>query len=290
MELLVTLRDTKYIEKIKTICDGVIVGTLFSSGYNYTTDDLIRICEYCRGNGLKLYIQMDNFISEDELKLAYDYLSLLNKLDVDGIYYHDLGVYDLAGSLGMTGRLIYDGKTVLCNSLDTTYYLSTGINSVKISNELTLKETSDILTNNPQACDMQIFGHLRLSYSKRRFLKNYFKEINEDYDYFNKESLYLIEEKRDYKMPIVEDSSGSKIYSDYIFVAYEELSILRPYLKRGIVDTLFIDDERIIQVLRDYKRLTSENSKFLFDSLKASYPDNYSSAYFYEKTNITKDE
>lgn len=290
MELLVTLTDTKYIEKIKTICDGIIVGSLFSSGYSYTTDDLIEICEFCRGCGLKFYIQMDNFISEDELKLAYDYLSLLNKLDVNGIYYHDLGVYDLANSLGMTGKLIYDGKTVLCNSLDTAFYLSTGINGVKISNELTLEEVTDILKNNPQGCDMQLFGHLRMSYSKRRFLKNYFKEINEDYDYFNKESLYLIEEKRDYKMPIVEDDSGTKIYTDYIFVTYREFAIFKPYLKRGIIDTLFIKDDRIIQVLRDYRHLTSENGKFLLDSLMDSYPDNYSSAYLYEKTNITKDE
>lgn len=290
MELLVTLRNDKYIDKIKTVCDGIIVGTLFTSGYSCSTDDLIKVKEFCRENRLKLYIQMENFISEDETKLAFDYLDFLNKLDVDGIYYHDLGVYEIASSLGMIGKLIYDGYTVLCNSLDVAYHASTGINGVKISNELTLDEVANILTNNPQVCDMQIFGHLRMSYSKRNFLKNYFKEINKEYDYFKRNTLYLVEEQRDYKMPIVEDESGTKIYTDYIFEMYRELSIVKPYLKRGIVDTLFIDDDRIVQVLRDYKHITNDNSKFLFDSLKANYPGSYASGYLYEKTNITKDE
>lgn len=290
MELLVTLRDNRYIDKIKNTCDGIIVGALFTSGYDYTADDLIKINEFCHENRLKMYIQMENFISEDELGLAFDYLCFLNKLDVSGIYYHDLGVYELADSIDIAGKLIYDGSTVLCNSLDVAFHMSTGINGVKISNELTLDEVTDIVMNNPGVCDMQLFGHLRMSYSKRNFLKNYFKEINKNYDYFNKDTLYLVEEKRDYKMPIVEDYSGTKIYTDYIFEVYHELAILKPYLKRGIIDTLFIKDDRIVQVLRDYKRVTNENGKFLFESFKANYPDNYSSAYLFEKTNITKDE
>ena len=48
---------------------------------------------------------------------------------------------------------------------------------------------------------------------------------------------------------------------------FEELPELRPYLKRGIIDTLFISDDGLIpQICRDYRRLTSQNSAFLKDS------------------------
>lgn len=290
MELLVTLRNTKYIDKLKNACDGFIVGSFFSSGYKYTANDIKNINKYCKENNLKLYIAIDNFISEDDKVELYNYMDFIKSLNVDGIYFHDLGVYDIANSFGMTSKLIYDGKTIICNSLDVAFYMSKGVDSVVLSSELTLEEVTGILKNNPNNCDLMIFGHPRLSYSKRGFLANYFKEINCNYDYMNKESLYLIEEKRDYKLPIVEDQSGTKIYVDYILEMYKEMPDIRQYIKRGIIDTLFIEDDRVCTVARDYKRITNENASFLRNSLNTSYPDNYSSGYLYQKTNITKDE
>lgn len=290
MELLVTLRNTNNIDKITSVCDGFIVGGLFTSGYSYTINDLIKINKYCKTYKKKIYIVIDNFISEEDKMELINYIDFIRKLNVDGIYFHDLGIYDICRSYDMQNLLIYDGQTIICNSLDVAFYMSKGINGVVPSRELTLEEISGIVKNNPNCCDLLIFGHTRLSYSKRKFLTNYFKQINKEYDFFNKDSLCLIEEMRNYKMPIVEDESGTKIYTDYIFSMYNELPDLRPYIKRGIVDSLFINDDRIITVLRDLKRITKENASFLFDGLNKNYPDNYSSGYLYQKTNITKDE
>ena len=290
MELLLTLRNKKNIEKYINYCDGYIAGSLFTSGYNYAVKDIVEICNFCKANNMKFYITIDNFINEEDKVQLINYLDFIKKLDVDGIYFHDLGVYDIAKSLDMTSLLIYDGKTVMCNSLDVAFYMSKGINGVVIAHELTLQEVMTIMKNNEKKCDMLIFGHPRLSYSKRKFLTNYFKEIDMNYDYFNKDSMYLIEEQRDYKLPIIEDKSGTKIYADYVFQIYKELGILRQYIKRGIVDTLFIDEGNIIPVLRDYKRVTEDNGSFLLHNLSVQYPDNYSSGYLYQKTNITKDE
>ncbi len=290
MELLVTLRNVNSINKFKDLCDGIIVGSYFTSAYNYSLEDLKKLRAYCKVINLKFYVALDNFISENDLSLLYEYVEFLQKLDVDGIYYHDLAVYEVGKYFDIVDKLIYDGQTVLCNSLDTTFYLSKGLKGVCLSRELILDELKTILMSNPGKCDMQIFGHLRMSYSKRKFLSNYFKEINRYYDYLNKQTLYLIEEKRDYKMPILEDSSGTKIYTDYIFQMYKELNILKPYLARGIVDTLFIKDSCVATVLRDYKRISDINSTFLLDVLNKGYPDSYSTGYLYEKTNISKDE
>ena len=291
MELLVTLRKKHQLERLTSLVDGVIVGKYFSSGYHYSTQEFNEIYNYCKQHNLKFYIVIDNFITENDKMLLYEYFDYIDSLDVDGIYFHDLGIYDVAKSYNMISKLIYDGKTVLCNSLDTAFMLDKGINSVVLSRELTLSEISAIVRNNVEKVDLQIFGHLRMSYSKRKFLTNYFKEINKEYDYIGKESLYLIEEQRDYKMPIVEDEYGTYIYTDYILEMFSELSDLKPYLKRGIIDTLFIeDDNRIYQVCRDYRRLTSQNKEFLKESLYHNYPDVYSSGYLYQKTNITKNE
>jgi putative protease len=290
MELLVTLRHIEPLEKILPFADGVILGSHFTNGYHLSLEEITQSVRFCRTFHKKVYIIMDDFISEDEKMLMYDYLDFIDSIDVDGIFFHDLGVYNAAKSYGMLSKLIYDGKTVLCNSLDSAFLLDQGIDSVMFSRELTFEEVKEIVKNLSGRVNMQIFGHLRMSYSKRNFLSNYFRQIGKDYDFKGKETLSLVEEQREYKMPIVEDEDGTYIYTDYIFEMFSEISELKNDLKRGIVDTLFIEDDALIaQVLRDYKRVSANNGKFIRDSFLHNHPGNYSSGYLYQKTNISKE-
>ena len=291
MELLVALRKKSLLEKVEPIVDGIVIGGLFTSAYHYSLEEIRDIAEYCKENSLKCYIAMDNFISEDDLETLDAYLAFIRELDVDGIYFHDLGVIERAIPYGLLPKLIYDGKTVLCNTLDTAFMLNQGIQSAVISRELTLPEVKHIVQNNSGRVDMQIFGHLRMSYSRRKFLTNYFKQIGKEYDYLNKETLKLVEEKRDYALPIMEDDQGTMIYTDYIFEMFRELCDLRDDLRAGIIDTLFIEDESlIVQICRDLARLTPENKEFIRNNLIYNHPDNYSTGYLYQKTNISKNE
>ena len=290
MELLVTLRNTKNFEFLHKVCDGIIVGSQFCSGYKYNIGDLRKIRTICKENGLKFYVEISNFISEDEKMDLFQYIYFLKNLDVDGIYFHDLAVYNVASSYDMTSKLIYDGQTVMCNSLDASYFLSKGINGVVLSRELTYNEVTNMVKANPNRLDMVVFGHLRMSYSRRKFLSNYFKEIDRDFENNSSRSLYLVEEKRDYKMPIIEDESGTKIYTDYIFEMYREFVELKPYLKRAIVDSMFIDEDTILYVLNNHYHMNSDNVNSLLYDLITKIPDNYSEGYLYQKTNITKDE
>ena len=290
MELLVTLRHIESLEKILPFADGVILGSHFTNGYHLSLEEITQSVRFCRTFHKKVYIIMDDFISEDEKMLMYDYLDFIDGLNVDGIYFHDLGIYNAAKSYGLVSKLIYDGKTVMCNSLDTAFLLDKGIDSIVISRELTYPEVKEILKNHSGRIDLQIFGHLRMSYSKRNFLTNYFRQIGRDYDFKGKETLTLVEEQREYKMPIVEDEDGTYIYTDYIFEMFSEIAELKDGLKRGIVDTLFIEDDALIaQVLRDYKRVSSSNAGFIRDSFLHNHPGNYSSGYLYQKTNIVKE-
>ncbi len=291
MELLVTLRKRALLESVLPLVDGVIIGKFFTSSYHLDTNEMRIINNYCKSNRKKVYVVIDNFISEDEMGKLYDYMGFVKSLEPDGIYFHDLGMYEMARRFDLLSKLIYDGKSVLCNSLDTRFLLNRGIDSVMLARELTFDEIKAIADNNPGKVDIQIFGHQRMSYSRRKFLKNYFNEIHRDYDYLNKETMYLIEEQRDYKMPIVEDQDGTFIYTDYIVEMFEELPKIADVIKRGVIDTLFIDDDRmILQTCRMYGKLDKKNASFIKESFRNAFPENYSSGYLYQKTNISKDE
>ena len=108
----------------------------------------------------------------------------------------------------------------------------------------------------------------------------------------NKKDIYLVEENRNYKLPIIEDEYGTRIYGDSCLLMYSELAYIKDYLKRIIVDDLFLENSDIAyDVIKDIKRLTVENSEYLKEVLMNKYPDiDLSTAYLYQKSTKTKEE
>ncbi len=292
MELLVTLSNVNLLNKYtKDNVDGLVFGGPLSLRFNYSLNEIETINEYCLKENLKRYVTIDAFISEYDRVLVNDYLEFLKKLDIDGIYFTDLGIINVAAGLDLKNKLIYDPDTLLTNSLDVNFFLRQGIGTV-LARELSFDEVKDILEKNPSKCDMQIFGHLKMSYSKRQFMTNYFKHIGKDVDVLNKRSIRLVEENRNYELPIIEDKYGTRIYSDYVLLMYKEYLQLKPLLKRAIVDDTFIEkNELVLAVLRDYKRVSSMNTEFLEENITALYNNiSFSNGYLSNKTSKVKEE
>ena len=108
MELVVTLRNTNSIDKILSYADGVILGSKFTTGFDYSIQDIAGIYEYCKKHNCKVYVAIDDFIAEEELMDLNVYLEFLSSLNVDGIYFHDFAVYDASLAFNMKDKLIYD--------------------------------------------------------------------------------------------------------------------------------------------------------------------------------------
>lgn len=291
MELLVTLTELKRIQRYQNAgVNGVIFGSAFSLKYKYSLDDIRVITGYCKEVGLKTYISMDAIICESDIPLLYQYLEFIKKLDIDGIYFSDFAIVNAARIYGLSDKLIYDPDTLMANSLDTTFILNNNI-GVVLARELTLEEDKKILMNNPQKIDMQVFGHLKMSYSKRKFLSNYFAFIKNKKDFKNNKNIRIVEESRDYDLPIIEDEYGTRIYSDYIFAMFREFAELRKYVNRAIVDDTFISTDIVLDAISALRKITNENADFIIYYLKNKYKNElFSSGYLYEKTNKVKDE
>lgn len=292
METLVTLSKIDRLDRYtKNDVDGLLFGGPLSLRFNYSLSEINTINEYCLKEGLKRYIALDAFISENDKAVVNDYFSFLKNLDVDGIYFTDLGIINVASSFGIGDKLIYDPDTLLTNSLDINFFLRQGIGTV-LARELSLDEVKRILTNNPGKCDMQVFGHLKMSYSKRHFMTNYFNYLGLEKDILGKRNITLVEENRNYRLPILEDEYGTRIYSDYIFLMYKEFVDLKPLLKRAIIDDTFIEDTNLIfAILRDVKRVSDVNAVFLEENIISKY-DNYqfSNGYLSNKTSKVKED
>lgn len=285
MEIIVSLSDIDHLTRLKdSDINGIIYGSLFTNKYNYTLNELVQIDAFCIKNNLKRYISVDAFINESDKNDLYSYFEIIKSLNPDGIYFSDFAVLNCAKGYNLADKLIYDSDTIITNSLDASFYLNQGI-GVVLARELCLDEILNILKKFPGQIDMQIFGHQRIAQSKRKFLSNYFKEVNKLVDIKNKDTISIVEESRSYNLPIKESANGTFIYSDFILLIYDELPYLSELIKRGIVDSSFIDSKLLFNVLGDMKRINKDNARFMKDALIDKYKHcTFSEGYFYKKT------
>lgn len=292
MEIVVTLKSINNLNKVKQSgANGILYGGPFCLRFNYSLDELKIINNFCLTNAIKQYISLDSFIFENDKVALYDYFNFIKDFNIDGIYFTDLAIIEIASEFGLSDKLIYDPNTLMTNSLDIAFYLNRGIDTV-LARELTLEEVDRILSKLPGQVDMQVFGHLLMSYSKRKFLSNYFKHINSNINVDGKKNITLKEESRSYELPIIEDKYGTRIYTDYILFMNEELIYLKDKIKRAIFDDTFIkENDLVFDVIKSIKRSTNENYEFILENLNNKYPNqNFSKGYLYNKTSLVKEE
>lgn len=291
MELLVTLSNKYNLEKLKSCgVDGVIFGSKFSLRFKYDENEMDEINRYCLDNKLKRYVSIDAFISEKDIDEFTAYLIYLKELKLDGIYFTDIDVFNLAKRIEMSKGLIFDPDTLMTNSLDAAFFIKQDV-GVVLARELTFDEIEQIIKRNEKKIDLQVFGHLKMSNSKRKFLTNYFNHIGMPKNFVGNKDLRIVEENRNYSLPIVEDEFGTRIYTDYCLLMYEELAKLKPFINRAIIEDSFISFDIIIDVIKDIRRLTEDNAEFLRDSLTNKYPnENFSKGYLDTRTTKTKED
>ena len=291
MERLLTLKKREYLKDLKSYgITGVIVGSrIFSTRYNFDLREQEEIAKECREYGLDLYISIDTMIEERKLVYLDDYLEHIRCIEAKGIYYADLAVLKMAKDKKMDVELIYDPGSIMTNSLDANFYLTEGNDRVVAARELTLAEVIAMAEHTNHRVDMQIFGYLKASTSKRKFLTNYFKHVGKDFNPYKKENLRIVEETRDYDMPIYENSYGTQIYTDYCLITYQEKTLLDEKINRGIIDDNFLSEEELFTVLADYQNLNADNAVELENALKERFNKRvFDSGYLYQKTNIMK--
>ncbi|MGB4613361.1 MAG: U32 family peptidase [Erysipelotrichaceae bacterium] len=291
-ELLSTIFSKEDIVRLKKVnVTGIIVGDDFHGTRltkAFSHDEIIEINKLAKENDLKVYVKMNRMYEDKELDKALDYLKFLKTLDVN-IFYNDLSIYVLAKSINMEDRLVYDPDTIVTNSLDVNYHLSKGIYGVILSKEITKEEMVLISNNSNGRVGVIVHGYLNMSYSKRMLINNYFEHLNKDIDVDDKRSLYLIEQTRDGKMPIIEDSQGTMIFTEYVQESFDEIKELyENNVSMFIVDGIFLDSDKVVDAVKGYSNLLND-----IEYDKNEYYEKYndlplSTGYMEKATNLVK--
>lgn len=262
LELTVVPTSLSLIKQID-FCDAFIVGEKEYSlrlPYYFSYEEIIEIIDIVKKREQKIYIALNNIMHEDNINDVKEYLRKLSLLNIDGIIFGDLAVYQLAQEFHLVEKLIYNPETYVTNYETVGFFARKGIKRVSIAKEITLEDIKLIASK--QLLEVEVLGHgaVNMFHSMRDLVSNYFRFLkHEEPESYRNKDLYLVEEIRKEQYPIYEDRNGTHVFSGHDLCTIEYLDeLISSHVTSIRLDGLFKDDFVLYEIVKVYKEALND--------------------------------
>lgn len=280
-KILVMPGHKEELEEIVYHSDAILLG-IENFSVNFTeisVDELRKTVEYVKEKGKEIFISLNKNFHNGELSLLEDLLKQCAQLQVDGIFYTDVAVYQIHHRLMLDLPLIWSAEHLATNQYTIEYWQEHGIHGVFLSNEITKEEILTIKKGIKISCFVQVFGYIPMYVSKRHAITNYLKHFKLITD---SKEFSLWKEEKEY--PILERKNGTEIYSSF------PLNACMEYLeyKDNKIEYVFLSGFRIPlesfkQVLSCFQNISDENKEEQKQKIEELIP-NTGNGFLYKET------
>lgn len=213
------------LEKLKIAidfgADAVYLGgsklNLRAFSNNFTNEEMAEGIKYCHDRGKRVYVTLNVFARNYDLKGAGEYIKSLYDIGVDAIIVADPSLIALAKEYAPDLEIHLSTQANTVNWVATKFWYDLGVKRIVLARELTFREINTITENIPEGCDIEAFVHgsMCIAYSGRCLISNYMlgrdanKGICANACRFK---YHLVEETRPGEYyPVVEDDQGTYI-------------------------------------------------------------------------------
>ncbi len=220
--------------------DAVYIGgrefSLRVRAKNFSRQDMEEGVKFAHNLGKKVYVTLNAYLKNDELKKVREYLGFLHDIGVDGVIISDPGVIWIAKKDFPDLPLHLSTQQNVTNYLAARFYHELGIERIVLARELSLSEIKTIKEEIP-TLEIEVFIHgaMCIAYSGRCLLSEYFlrRSANRgDCAQSCRWTYYLMEQKRPGEyLPVFEDDRGTYILSSKDLMT---LPILKELIDMGI--------------------------------------------------------
>ena len=266
---------------------------------NFTGPELVKGVEFAQRRGVKVYITVNIFAHNQDLKELPNYLRELEALGVDGIIFSDPGVWQIAQEIGSTLNLHLSTQANTTNWASARFWESRGVKRIILARELSLEEIQEIRTKVNLELEVFVHGAMCVSYSGRCLLSNYFTGRDANLGECAQPCRWryaLVEEKRPGEYyPLFEDQRGTYLLNS------QDLCLIRylPELIKAGVNSFKIEGRMksihyvatVVKVYREVLAVYYANpeqfifrEKWLQELAKVSHRD-YSTGFLLGKPN-----
>ncbi len=176
VELLAPVGTWEVLEAVITAgADAVYLGgkrfnmRLHRTDTNFDDEKLARAIKYAHAHNVRLYVTVNNLISENEIPGMRDYLKLLNEMQPDALIIQDLAVLELAREINLTVPLHASVMMNTHNEPSIRTLMDYGITRVVTNRELTLSQLTMLKERTGIELEYFIHGDMCAAHSGQCF-------------------------------------------------------------------------------------------------------------------------
>lgn len=214
--------------------DAVYVGgrdfSLRAHARNLDTEELAAACFLARRWRRKLYVALNIFAREGDLRVLPHTLDYLREIGPDGLIVSDPGVLTLARRHAPGIPIHLSTQMNSTNSLSAVFWAEQGVKRINVAREVTLDELRAIREACPAELEVFVHGAMCISYSGRCLLSAFLNGRSANRGLCSHPCRWtyaLVEEKRAGEFyPIHEDDRGTYVLNSRDLCLLDELGTL----------------------------------------------------------------
>lgn len=210
-------------------------------------------------NCSKLAVSLNNLYVDDQLSTLTKALKQLKALKIKTVVFTDFAVKQICQEINYKPNFVYNSETLTTNHEQLPFFYGHKINEVVLPRELHLNEIKEFGKNKHKVkLQMQAEGFGLMMHSKWKLLTNFKNQFKIKQDLTNK-MFYLKEETRQLPNIIIEDDTGSHMFTGYNVSILEYLD----EIVKAKIDSIYF-----LSYLHDEKWV-NENIKLYSSALKS---------------------
>ena len=271
-KIFVSMPKKEYIDFYsQNSIDGFFLGVEgFSNNFNYYVkeNELEEYVEYVNSLKKDVYIVLNKVYYNDDISKLEKLLIKLSKLNISGVNYSDVSVYNIVKENNLNINLVWDSRHLATNYKTVNFWNKRGVKTAVLGTEITIDEMIEIKNNTDSSIGVFLYGYLNMATSSRKLLTNYFDFIKK----YKKSDKYLMHEKvNDKYYPIVEENNETLFYSSDILNGIEYFPILlENNIEFILLDDYMIDKNKFYNVIETYCALrNAPNDKEFISKLRS---------------------
>ncbi|XQP55595.1 MAG: U32 family peptidase [Mycoplasmoidaceae bacterium] len=252
--------------------DYVVVGVKNKLSARNTC--LLTLDEIKQINNPKLAISLNNLYVDDQLEELTNVLKQLKEINVRTIIFTDFAVKQICDEITYQPEFVYNSETLTTNYSQLPLYKENNIKEVVLPRELFWPEIAEFCKyKSGVKLQMQAEGYGLMMHSKWTLLTNFKNQFNIDKDLTN-QMFYLKEETRQLPNILIEDETGSHMFTGYNISIMEYLDkIVEAEVDSINIFSYLHDQQWVDQTLDIYVQALASIKDKTFAQKKQSFID-----------------
>lgn len=193
-------------------------------------EELAAVCFLAHQLGKKVYVTVNIYARDSDMKTLPAFLQYLSDIQVDGLIVSDPGILSAAVRWAPGIPIHLSTQANSTNSAAIEFWQDQGVRRVNLARELSFSEIAEISKNTGVELELFIHGAMCVSYSGRCLLSAYLNQRSANRGLCTQPcrwSYRLVEEKRPGQyFPVYEDPKGTYIFNSRDLCLLDDLGKL----------------------------------------------------------------